>query len=41
MIICDMAEALGATVIVSEVNEARLEIAKSFGAKYTINHKRD
>lgn len=42
MIICDMAEALGATVIVSEVNEARLEIAKSFGAKYTINpQKRD
>ena len=33
MIICDMAEALGATVIVSEVNEARLEIAKSFWGK--------
>ena len=37
MIICDMAESLGATVIVSEVNEARLEIAKNFGAKHTIN----
>ena len=37
MIICDMAEKRGATVIVSEVNEARLAIAKDFGAAYTIN----
>ena len=37
MIICDIAESLGATVIVSEVNEARLAIAKDFGAKYMIN----
>lgn len=37
MIICDIAESRGATVIVSEVNEARLEIARSFGARYTIN----
>lgn len=37
MIICDMAEKRGATVIVSEVNEARLELAKDFGATYLIN----
>lgn len=40
MIICDIAESLGATVIVSEINDARLEIAKKFGAKYTINPSR-
>ncbi|MCI8453358.1 MAG: alcohol dehydrogenase catalytic domain-containing protein [Lachnospiraceae bacterium] len=37
VIICDIAEKLGATVIMSEPNEARLEISKEFGAKYTIN----
>lgn len=37
MIICDIAESRGATVIVSEVNEDRLKLAKDFGAKYTIN----
>lgn len=37
MIICDIAEKRGATVIVSEVNEARLELARDFGAAYTIN----
>lgn len=37
MIICDIAKSRGATVIVSEINEARLEIAKKFGARYTIN----
>lgn len=37
MIICDMAESRGATVIVSEINDARLELAKDFGAAYTIN----
>ena len=37
MIICDIAESRGATVIVSEVNEERLKLAKDFGAKYIIN----
>lgn len=37
MIICDIAESRGATVIVSEVNEERLKLAKDFGATYTIN----
>ncbi len=37
MIICDIAEKRGATVIVSEVNEARLELARDFGAAFTIN----
>ena len=37
MIICDIAASKGATVIVSEVNEERLKIAKDFGASYTIN----
>ena len=41
MIICDIAEKRGATVIVSEVNEDRLKIAKDFGAKYTINPKKE
>lgn len=41
MIICDMAESRGATVIVSEVNEERLKLAKDFGAKYTINPKKE
>ena len=36
-IICDTAQSMGATVIVSEVNEARLALAKEFGAAYTIN----
>lgn len=37
MIICDIAKSRGATVIVSEVNEERLKLAKDFGARYTIN----
>lgn len=37
MIICDIAESLGATVIVSEVNQSRLDLAGKFGAAYTIN----
>lgn len=37
LIICDIAQRIGATVIVSEVNEARLAVAKEFGAAYTIN----
>lgn len=37
LIICDIAQSKGATVIVSEVNQARLDIAKDFGAAYTIN----
>ena len=41
MIICDIAEKRGATVIVSEVNEDRLKIANDFGAKYTINPKKE
>ena len=41
MISCDIAEKRGATVIVSEVNEDRLKIAKDFGAKYTINPKKE
>ena len=41
MIICDIAEKRGATVIVSEENEDRLKIAKDFGAKYTINPKKE
>ena len=41
MIICDIAEKRGATVIVSEVKEDRLKIAKDFGAKYTINPKKE
>ena len=41
MISCDVAEKRGATVIVSEVNEDRLKIAKDFGAKYTINPKKE
>lgn len=41
MIICDIAASRGATVIVSEVNEERLKIAKDFGAKYTINPKEE
>lgn len=41
MIICDMAESRGATVIVSEVNDARLELARDFGATYTINPTRE
>ena len=41
MIIRDIAEKRGATVIVSEVNEDRLKIAKDFGAKYTINPKKE
>lgn len=41
MIICDIAESRGATVIVSEVNEDRLKLAKDFGAKYAINPKKE
>jgi 2-desacetyl-2-hydroxyethyl bacteriochlorophyllide A dehydrogenase len=37
LILCDMAHSIGATVIVSEVNERRLAMAASFGAAYTIN----
>jgi len=37
MIICDVAEKRGATVIASEVSESRLALAKDFGAKYFIN----
>lgn len=40
-IICDMARSRGATVIVSEVNEARLALAPDFGASYTINPARE
>jgi 2-desacetyl-2-hydroxyethyl bacteriochlorophyllide A dehydrogenase len=37
LILTDVADSLGATVIVSEVREGRLALAKDFGAKYTIN----
>lgn len=41
MIICDIAEKRGAHVIVSEINESRLELAKFFGAEYTINPQKE
>ena len=40
-IVCDVAETLGATCIVSEVNERRLAMAKHFGAKYFLNPEKD
>ena len=41
LIICDLAASRGAEVIVSEVNEDRLKMAKDFGAIYTINPKKE
>ena len=37
LIVCDIAKSKGAICIVSEVNETRLDMAKDFGADYTIN----
>lgn len=37
LLIADIANDKGATVIISEVNENRRELAKEFGAKYTID----
>lgn len=41
LIICDIAESIGADVIVSEPNEKRLAIAKEFGARYFINPEKE
>jgi len=37
LVIADAASRLGATVIISEINEHRLNLAKDFGAKHLIN----
>lgn len=37
LLVADIAKSRGATVIVSEPNESRLEMAKNFGADYEIN----
>lgn len=37
LIVADMAKTRGATVIISEPNEKRLEVAKKFGIEYMIN----
>ena len=37
LITCDVASCRGGRCIVSDVNEKRLELAKSFGAKFTVN----
>lgn len=37
LVVCDVAKSKGATCIVSELNENRLNMSKDFGADYTIN----
>jgi 2-desacetyl-2-hydroxyethyl bacteriochlorophyllide A dehydrogenase len=41
LVICDVAKSKGATCIVSELNEKRLNMAKDFGADYLINPLKD
>jgi len=41
LILTDTAKRLGATVIVSEINEHRLGVAKEFGADFTINPNKE
>lgn len=41
LILADVADSLGGKVITSEVQNHRLELAKEFGAKHTINPKKE
>lgn len=41
LIVLDTAKSLGATCIISDINDQRLEFAKEFGADYTLNPTRD
>lgn len=41
LIACDTCKSLGATVIVSEINDYRLNLVKEFGADYTINPEKE
>lgn len=41
LIVLDTAKSLGATCIISDINDQRLEFAKEFGADYILNPTRD